>query len=74
MPHFTHIRPEMRDMYPGYLFFLLLLLRGGLFTGRRRDTGDLVALGRSYGFGWENNEQIKLTMEPSSKNKVATPP
>ena len=71
MPHFTHIRPEMRDIYPGYLFSFL---RGGLFTGRRRDTGDLAAVGRSYGIGWENNEQIKITMEHSSKNKVATRP
>ena len=72
MPHFTHIRPEMRDIYPGCLFFIFL--RVGLFTDRRRDTGDLVVLGRYHGIGWENNEQIKLTMEPSPKNKVETRP
>lgn len=30
---------------------------------------DLAALGRSHGIGWENNEQAKLTIEPSTKTK-----
>ena len=31
--------------------------------------GDLSALGRPHGIGRENNEQTKLTMEPSPKAK-----
>ena len=71
MPHFTHIRPEMRDIYPAYRFFFFFF-RGGFFTDRRRDTGDLAAPGRSHGIGWENNEQTKLTIEPNPKDIVAT--
>ena len=35
--------------------------------------GDLVALGRPPGIGWENNEQTKLIMELSPKTKELRP-
>ena len=34
-----------------------------------RPVGDLAAVGRSQGIGWENNEQTILIMEPSPKTK-----
>ena len=35
--------------------------------------GDLAALGGPHGIGWENNEQTKLTMKPSPKEKELRP-
>ena len=35
--------------------------------------GDLAAVGRSQGIGWENNEQTILIMEPSPKTKKLRP-
>ena len=35
--------------------------------------GDLVALGRPPGIGWENNEQTKSIMKPSLKTKELRP-
>ena len=34
-----------------------------------RSVGDLAAVGRPQGIGWENNEQRKLIIEPSPKTK-----
>ena len=34
-----------------------------------RPVGDLAAVGRPQGIGWENIEQRKLIMEPSPKTK-----
>ena len=40
---------------------------GLVAMSRNFKKGDLAALGRPRGFGWENNEQTKLTMELSQK-------
>jgi len=55
----SRIQPLSRDS---------LLLVPGNESGPH-PVGDLVALGRPNGIGWENNEQAKLIMEPSPKTK-----
>ena len=38
-----------------------------------RPVGDLAAVGRPQGIGWENNEQTKLIMESSPKTNEHRP-
>ena len=49
-----------------------LLLVLGNEAGPQR-VGDLVALGRPSGIGWENNEQTKSIMKPSLKTNELRP-
>ena len=49
-----------------------LLLEPGNEAGPQ-PVGDLVALGKPPGIGWENNEQTKLIMKPSLKTNELRP-
>ena len=49
---------------------MLLALRMQMLC---EELGDLVALEKPLGIGWENNEQTKFAMEPNQKTKELRP-